>query len=66
GAANAPKVGDASAWRSRVAQGMDALVHNAVKGKGAMPPKGGMMNLGEADIRNAVVYMLEESNVVAE
>ena len=66
GAANAPKVGDAAAWRSRVGQGMDTLVHNAVNGKNAMPAKGGMPNLTDADIRNAVGYMLEETGVTAE
>jgi cytochrome c5 len=29
-----------------------------VKGKGAMPPKGGQMNASEAELRAAVEYML--------
>jgi cytochrome c5 len=40
GVAGAPKVGDKAAWEARLAQGMDALVSTALKGKGAMPPKG--------------------------
>ena len=41
GIAGAPKVGDKAAWAPRIAQGVDALTGNAIKGKGAMPPKGG-------------------------
>ncbi len=65
GAAGAPKVGDKAAWEPRVAQGLDALVANAVKGKGAMPPKGGNMALGEAEIRAAVLHMLAETGLKA-
>ena len=39
GAAGAPKVGDKAAWAPRIAQGIDALTANAIKGKGAMPPQ---------------------------
>jgi cytochrome c5 len=41
GVANAPKLGDKAAWGPRVAAGVDALTASAIKGKGAMPPKGG-------------------------
>lgn len=61
GAAGAPKTGDKAAWKARIAQGMDTLVTNAIKGKGAMPPKGGRPNLTEADIKSTVAYMVKES-----
>src|SRR6187551_462473 len=41
GAAGAPKVADAAAWGPRIRSGFDALVHSALKGKGAMPAQGG-------------------------
>jgi len=63
GVANAPKLGDKAAWEPRLAQGMDALVKSAVKGKGAMPPKGGYINLSDAEIKDAVQYMLEKSGL---
>ena len=63
GVAGAPKVGDKAAWESRLAQGMDALVGSAVKGKGAMPPKGGNMSLADGDIKGAVQYMLEKTGL---
>lgn len=61
GAANAPKVGDKAAWKDRVAQGMDTLVEHAIKGKGAMPPKGGRPNLTDDQIKSIVTYMVGES-----
>ena len=61
GAANAPKLGDKAAWAPRIKTGMDTLVNSAIKGKGAMPPKGGRMNLTDAQIKSAVAYMVGES-----
>ena len=59
GAAGAPKLGDQAAWGPRVATGRDALMASAMNGKGAMPPKGGQMHLGEAEISAAIDYMLD-------
>lgn len=61
GAAGAPKVGDKAAWKARIAAGMDTMVTNAIKGKGAMPPKGGRPNLTDAQIKAVVAYMVGES-----
>jgi cytochrome c5 len=57
GAAGAPKLGDKAAWAPRIAQGIDALTASAIKGKGAMPPKGGS-NASEAEIKAVVTYMV--------
>ncbi len=65
GAAGAPKVGDKAAWEPRAAQGIDTLMRHALQGKGAMPPKGGNMALGEAEIRAAIEYMLRETGLAA-
>ena len=61
GAAGAPKTGDKAAWKARIAAGMDTMVTNAIKGKGAMPPKGGRPNLTDAQIKAVVKYMVDES-----
>ena len=58
GAANAPKFGDKAAWAPRVKNGVDALTASVIKGKGAMPAKGGAAAASEADIRAAVEYMV--------
>jgi cytochrome c5 len=57
GIAGAPKAGDRTAWAPRLKTGMDALYASALKGKGAMPPKGGNSLLADADIRAAVDYL---------
>lgn len=57
GVANAPKFGDKAAWAPRIAQGLPTLVASVVKGKGAMPPKGGSQ-ASDAEIRAAVEYMV--------
>jgi len=58
GAAGAPKLGDKVAWGPRIATGRAALINSAINGKGAMPPKGGQMQLTEAEISAAVDYMV--------
>lgn len=57
GVAGAPKLGDKAAWAPRVGAGLDALTATVIKGKGAMPPKGGS-TAPDADIKAAVQYML--------
>lgn len=57
GVAGSPKFGDKAAWAPRIKTGLDMLTANAIKGKGAMPPKGGSA-ASDADIRSAVEYMV--------
>src|SRR5690606_23710590 len=61
GVANAPKLGDEQAWAPRIKQGLDTMVQSVIKGKGAMPPKGGDAALTEEEAVRAVVYMANES-----
>ncbi len=58
GAAGAPKAGDKTAWAPRIKTGMDALYGSSLKGKGAMPPKGGNAGLPDADVKAAVDYLV--------
>jgi cytochrome c5 len=57
GVAGAPKTGDKAAWAPRITQGVDALTASAIKGKGAMPPRGGS-TASDADIKAVVQYMV--------
>ncbi|MBV7500506.1 c-type cytochrome [Achromobacter sp. ACM05] len=57
GVANAPKLGDKQAWTPFLAQGTDALMLTVLKGKGAMPPRGGSA-ADDATLRAAVEYMM--------
>ena len=59
GVAGAPKSGDKAAWSARVGLGVDALTASAIKGKGAMPPRGGS-SASDAEIKAAVEYMLAQ------
>jgi cytochrome c5 len=58
GVANAPKFGDKKAWATHLVHGTEHVYENALKGKGAMPPKGGNLTLSDAEVKAAVDYML--------
>ena len=58
GVANAPKLGDKKAWAMHLVHGAEHVYENALKGKGAMPPKGGNLTLSDAEVKAAVDYML--------
>ena len=58
GVAGAPKLGDKGAWATRVGPGKPALYASALKGKGAMPPKGGNAALPDDAVKAAVDYMV--------
>lgn len=61
GVNGAPKIGDRNAWIPRAVNGMDALVRSAINGHGGMPARGGMANLTDAEMRDAVIYMFDQS-----
>ncbi len=62
GVAGAPKVGDGAAWQARLGDGIDALLASAIKGKGAMPPKGGS-TYSDDQLRMVIEYILAESGL---
>lgn len=64
GTMDAPITGENEPWASRYEEkGLDTLVENAINGFNAMPARGGDSSLSDEEVRNAVVYMLEESGV---
>src|SRR5260221_9395555 len=58
GVANAPKFGDKKAWATHLVHGTEHVYENALKGTGAMPPRGGNLTLSDAEVKAAVDYML--------
>ena len=62
GVAGAPKAADRAAWAPRLKSGMSALYASSMKGKNAMPPKGGNLALSDADVKAAVDYMVARSS----
>jgi cytochrome c5 len=61
GVAGAPKIGDKAQWAPRIKQGLQEMLAIAIKGKGAMPPKGGNAALSDDDIARAIVFMANQS-----
>lgn len=59
GAAGAPKHGDGGAWSARLGKGYDGLLASLVKGKGAMPARGGTNpdDVSDYELGRAVVYL---------
>jgi cytochrome c5 len=58
GVAGAPKFGDKAAWAPRTSLGVDKLTATVIKGKGVMPPRGGVANASDAELRAAVEHMI--------
>ena len=61
GVADSPMTGDKAGWVSRIAQGRDKLVSNAIGGIGVMPPKGGQSQLSDEEVASAVDYMIQQA-----
>jgi cytochrome c5 len=59
GAAGAPKFGDTGAWTARLGKGYDGLLTSVLKGKGAMPARGGASpaDVSDYELGRAVVYL---------
>ncbi|MCC2657152.1 MAG: cytochrome c5 family protein [Panacagrimonas sp.] len=65
GVMGAPKEGDKAAWSARAAAdgGLDGLTAIAIKGKNAMPPRGGGADLSDDEVKAAVGAMLKKSGL---
>ena len=63
GVGGAPVFGDVGAWTPLIAQGADILQDHALNGyqgeAGFMPPKGGRLDLTDAEILEAIDFMVE-------
>ena len=63
GVADAPRLGVADDWTSRLSRGREALYRNAIEGftgnTGVMPPKGGFTELTDEQVREIVDFMVE-------
>lgn len=57
----APRIGDKDAWIQRARLGLDSVTRSAIHGHGAMPSRGGMADLTDAEMRSAIAYMFQRS-----
>ncbi|MBL8491813.1 MAG: cytochrome c5 family protein [Rhodocyclaceae bacterium] len=60
GTANAPRVGHREEWAPRVARGREELLRSVLRGRGAMPPKGGNASLSDKQAAAALDYLLSQ------
>ena len=64
-----PKLDDKAAWEAVAAQGLEVIYNHTINGftgtKGAMPAKGTAADATDADLHNAVAYMLATAGVEA-
>jgi cytochrome c5 len=54
----APKIGDRAEWVRRVKGGYPKVIQSALKGHAGMPARGGLADLSDAEVKNAVEYMM--------
>lgn len=66
GVFGAPKIGDRSAWILRMRRGLDFLVRSAINGHGPMPPRGGMADLTDLELRAAILHMFNPAGTATE
>ncbi|HLR30632.1 MAG TPA: c-type cytochrome, partial [Paenalcaligenes sp.] len=60
GVAGAPKFGDAEAWKPYTDTGLETMLEVAIKGTGAMPPRGGS-TASDEELEAAILYMISET-----
>jgi len=66
GVFGAPKIGDRTAWILRLKQGLNFAVRSAINGHGPMPPRGGMADLTDLELRAAILYMFNPAGIAVE
>jgi cytochrome c5 len=64
GILEAPRLGNALEWKSRLSQGLDRLIAHAIEGHGRMPPKGGFHELSDVEVAAAVAYVVDKSKSI--
>lgn len=60
GKEGAPRIGDMEAWKPCLHDGVENLVKSAIRGHNAMPSRAGIASLSDADVRAAVIYMVNQ------
>jgi cytochrome c len=57
----APQFGNKEAWTTVTAKGLEKVYNNAINGINGMPPKGGVSDLTDVQLKKVVDYMISES-----
>ena len=63
GISGAPPIGNAQAWAPRIAQGEDVLLKHTIEGmpSAGMPPRGMCVACSEQELKDAIHYMIGQS-----
>jgi cytochrome c5 len=61
----APKIGDMTAWKPRLSNGIASLVESSIKGHNLMQSRGGLPSLSDTEMKNAVEYMVSQTGAMA-
>ena len=61
GVAGAIKITDKATWQGHIHHGVDHMIESVIKGKGAMPARGGDQNLSDKEIEAAVHYIIQQT-----
>jgi cytochrome c5 len=59
GLVKAPRLGDKAAWAPRLSKEIESLIQTVIRGKGAMPPRGGTQYT-DAQIKQIIKFMLSK------
>lgn len=57
----APRIGDKQIWKALAHIGMPGLLKMTIRGKGAMPARGGCFECSDGQLREAIQYILDQS-----
>ncbi|MGE5467765.1 MAG: c-type cytochrome [Ignavibacteria bacterium] len=60
GEKGAPKLSDKAAWAQRGSKGLDALTASVIHGHGNMPARGGMADMTDAEVKNAIAFLFKQ------
>jgi cytochrome c5 len=60
GVGGAPKFRNEADWKVRMEAGIDGMLAIAIKGKGAMPPKGTCMQCSDQELKLAIEHMIPQ------
>lgn len=63
GKLGAPKLGDKKAWQPIIAKNFDVLIEHTLHGYKRMPPRGTCISCSDAEIIEAIKYMVTQSHV---
>lgn len=58
----APRIGDKKRWERLGKMGMINLLHTTIKGRGAMPARGGCFECSDAQLQETIAYMLRKKS----